>query len=604
MRAHSPTPTRRACARTADRGPEAVAAHLLQSEPCGERWAVEQLMAAADGALQCGAAGEAVELLQRAEREQAPGCRVAVLAALGRAEIRTGDEAAVEHLRAALAAASDLRERGTIALALSQALIARGDAEPALETLDAHARVLREPLPELALRLEAELCANGRLARGWAARTAERVSRISPDLIGATAGQRALLACLAAELVAQGRDARLAAVLAERALAEGRLLEDTGGEGPAYQLACAALVWSDRHAAAQQHLQAPRSGGSALAPATAATWLAESRLRNGDVRGAEAAALEALRLCETDPSLPCAPLALASSMLANLAQGRDDDAAAALAASDWSGQLVERARFAPLLYARGEIRRARRDFAGALVDFDAAGRLLARFAIDGATVVPWRSASAGMLAVLGQQDAARARAAEDVERARAFGAPGALGRGLRTLALVGPCERRIDVLREAVTALAASEARLDYAQALADLGAALRRTGARRDSRGPLRHALELATECGAAVLVATVREELRASGARPRRVRLSGREALTPAELRVAELAIDGLTNREIAQALFVTVKTVESQLGQSYLKLGIASRRQLAGALDANRDKASRSFPDAAGSVLAKPA
>ena len=580
----------------AERGPEAVAAHLLQSEPCGERWAVEQLMAAADAALLRGAPGEAVALLRRAEREQAPGCRVAVLAALGGAETRIGDDAAAEHLRAALASAADLRERGTIALALARALIARGDADQALEILDAHVTMLREPLPELAFRLEAELCANGRFAHGWAGRTAERISRISPDLIGATAGQRALLACLAAELAAQGRDARLAAGLAERALADGRLLADTAGEAPAYRLACAALVWADRHAAAQRHLQALRTDGSALALATAATWRAESLLRSGDVRGAEAEALEALRLCAANPGLACEPLALAWSMLALLAQGRDEAAATALADSDWSAQLVERPDFAPLLYARGELRRARRDFAGALVDFDAAGRLLSRFAIGGATVVPWRSASAGMLAGLGQQDAARARAEDDVDRARAYGAPATLGRGLRTLALVGAADRRIAVLREAVTALAASEARLDYAQALADLGAALRRTGSRRDSRGPLRHALELATECGASVLVASVREELRASGARPRRVQLSGRDALTPAELRVAQLATDGLTNREIAQALFVTVKTVETQLGQSYLKLGIGSRRELAAALDPECVKASGSFPDAA--------
>ena len=581
----------------AERGPEAVAAHLLQSEPCGERWAVEQLMAAADAALLRGAPGEAVALLRRAEREQAPGCRVAVLAALGRAETRIGDDAAAaEHLGAALASAADLRERGTIALALARALIARGDADQALEILDAHVTMLREPLPELALRLEAELCANGRLAHGWAGRTTERISRISPDLIGATAGQRALLACLAAELAAQGHDARLAALLAERALADGRLLADTAGEAPAYQLACAALVWADRHAAAQRHLQALRTDGSALALATAATWRAESLLRSGDVRGAEAEALEALRLCAANPGLACAPLALAWSMLALLAQGHDEAAATALAASDWSAELAERPDFAPLLFARGELRRARRDFAGALVDFDAAGRLLSRFAIGGATVVPWRSASAGMLAGLGQQDAARARAEDDVDRARAYGAPATLGRGLRTLALVGAADRRIDVLREAVTALAASEARLDYAHALADLGAALRRTGSRRDSRGPLRHALELATECGASVLVASVREELRASGARPRRVQLSGRDALTPAELRVAQLATDGLTNREIAQALFVTVKTVETQLGQSYLKLGIGSRRELAAALDPECVKASGSFPDAA--------
>ena len=74
-------------------------------------------------------------------------------------------------------------------------------------------------------------------------------------------------------------------------------------------------------------------------------------------------------------------------------------------------------------------------------------------------------------------------------------------------------------------------------------------------------------------------REELLASGARPRTTAVSGAEALTPSESRVARMAAEGLTNREIAQALFVTPKTVEVHLGSAYRKLGISSRMQLAG-------------------------
>ena len=73
----------------ADRGPEAVAAHLLQSEPCGDPWAVEQLMAAADGALQCGAADEAVDAAATGRARAGARLPRAVLAALGRAEIRS-----------------------------------------------------------------------------------------------------------------------------------------------------------------------------------------------------------------------------------------------------------------------------------------------------------------------------------------------------------------------------------------------------------------------------------------------------------------------------------------------------------------------------------
>ncbi|MDQ3676299.1 MAG: helix-turn-helix transcriptional regulator, partial [Actinomycetota bacterium] len=60
----------------------------------------------------------------------------------------------------------------------------------------------------------------------------------------------------------------------------------------------------------------------------------------------------------------------------------------------------------------------------------------------------------------------------------------------------------------------------------------------------------------------------------------LRGRDALTPSERRVAHLAADGLGNREIAQALFVTVRTVEGHLTHAYMKLDISSRDELAGA------------------------
>ena len=101
------------------------------------------------------------------------------------------------------------------------------------------------------------------------------------------------------------------------------------------------------------------------------------------------------------------------------------------------------------------------------------------------------------------------------------------------------------------------------------------------DAREPLRRALELATVCGAEPLAEHARTELHAAGVRPRREALSGVESLTPSERRVADLAAAGRTNRDVAQELFVTPKTVEVHLSNAYRKLGIRSRRELAGAL-----------------------
>ncbi|HEY8236366.1 MAG TPA: LuxR C-terminal-related transcriptional regulator, partial [Gaiellaceae bacterium] len=129
--------------------------------------------------------------------------------------------------------------------------------------------------------------------------------------------------------------------------------------------------------------------------------------------------------------------------------------------------------------------------------------------------------------------------------------------------------------------VADSPAKLEHAKARTELGSALRRANRRSQAREHLRHAVELATICGATHLAARAERELLATGARPRRIALSGVESLTPSERRVAELAASGPTNREIAQALFVTQRTIEVHLTSIYRKLGISSRSQLAGAL-----------------------
>ena len=93
--------------------------------------------------------------------------------------------------------------------------------------------------------------------------------------------------------------------------------------------------------------------------------------------------------------------------------------------------------------------------------------------------------------------------------------------------------------------------------------------------------AIELAQRCGAGVLAARALRESNAAGARPRRTALHGSYALTAREGQVATLAADGLSNKEIAETLVVTVKTVEWHLKHSYRKLGVSSRGQLADAL-----------------------
>jgi DNA-binding NarL/FixJ family response regulator len=144
--------------------------------------------------------------------------------------------------------------------------------------------------------------------------------------------------------------------------------------------------------------------------------------------------------------------------------------------------------------------------------------------------------------------------------------------------------RGLELLDDSVAGLRDSPAVLELAHSLTDLGAALRRAGQRAAAREPLAEALDLAVRSGARRLAAIAREELKATGARPRRAWRTGVEALTPSELRV-RLAAEGRTNREIAHELYVTLKTVEGHLSRAYTKLRIERRAELVGVLEGEK-------------------
>ena len=181
---------------------------------------------------------------------------------------------------------------------------------------------------------------------------------------------------------------------------------------------------------------------------------------------------------------------------------------------------------------------------------------------------------------LGRRDEALAAAAEQLERAEHWGAPSMVAPALRVL---GTIEQSLERLEQAVAVAERSPARLELAKALAAQGAALRAARRPTDAREPLRRALELAEALGADALAGRARQELYAAGARPRTSSLRGVDALTPSERRVAERAATGQTNRAIAEALFVTPKTVELHLRNAYRKLGARNRHDLVDLLSA---------------------
>ena len=263
-------------------------------------------------------------------------------------------------------------------------------------------------------------------------------------------------------------------------------------------------------------------------------------------------------------------------------QGEIAAAEAALAPIDSeteSGSLLA----AVLHFARGRLRVAQGRTAEGLDDFLAAGALLTRASVTSPGFLPWRSEAALAQLALGDHESAEELAEEELRLARAFAAPRALGVAKRAAGLVAGGDRGITLLREAVDEFERGEARLERARALTDLGAMLRRRNRRAEARELLREAIDGAHRCGAKALLAQAETELRATGARPRRVLLTGIDSLTASERRIAELAGEGFTNREIAQTLFVTTRTVEGHLTSVFRKLELDSRTELASALGA---------------------
>ena len=156
-----------------------------------------------------------------------------------------------------------------------------------------------------------------------------------------------------------------------------------------------------------------------------------------------------------------------------------------------------------------------------------------------------------------------------------------MGHLARMRALVAPRAGAIELLEKACRHFAASPARLELARSMTELGTQRRAAGERRAARALLRDAHDVAYACRADGLCDRARAELLLAGGRPRPPAGAGADALTPGERRVAEIAAQGATNREIARHLYLSPKTVEMHLRSAYRKLDLAGREGLAAAL-----------------------
>jgi DNA-binding CsgD family transcriptional regulator len=320
--------------------------------------------------------------------------------------------------------------------------------------------------------------------------------------------------------------------------------------------------WCYEDALAEAHRR-----GSTFAFAAVKVFRAQTLVWRGDLGEAEDDARAALVAGEAwGASARFAGHAAASLADALMEEGKLDDAAAALARVGFGETLPESARLLYLSDSTARLRILRGDLAGGLAEMLDAGRRFEAVGSRNPAFIAWRSPAALALHQLGERDDARRLVNEELELARTWGAPCALGAALRAAGLVEGGQGGLALLEEAVHVLHDSPAKLEHAKARTELGAALRRANRRSGAREQLRHAVELATICGAAPFAARAERELLSTGARPRRIALSGADSLTPSERRVAEMAAAERTNREIAQALFVTPRTVEVHLTSIY--------------------------------------
>jgi DNA-binding CsgD family transcriptional regulator len=553
-----------------------LALHLLASEPRGDPWAVALLRRAAQQAQARGAPDGAATYLQRALAEPPPKeSRCDVLMELGRAETASGRLVGLTHVREALELANDPVERAAIASELAQGLFTIADLREAANVIDDALAALAGRAPDLARKLESQLLSVSLFEPAVFSGLGDRLSRLLDET--QRDGDPSLLAPLALISVATIEPASRGAALARRALAEGLSVLD---QPDLYWFAATALLCADELLEARdawdRAIATARRRASTSALILASTFRVHVAIRLGTVAEAEADARETLDRVERNLRLPL-PFILAPLIDALIERAQLEAATQLAEDSGVEDDPPDQLRFEFPFASVGRLRLAEGRPAEAARLLRECGRRLEVLGIRNPGFIEWRSSLADALAAGEQVAEARELSEEEVDLARRFEVPRELGMALRTAALVGEPGTRIERLREAASVLEGTPATLELARALTDLGAALRREGHRAESREPLRHGLDLAYRCGATALVERSRTELLATGARPRRLTLTGVESLTASERRVAAMAGEGLTNREIAQSLFITEKTVEGHLQHAYRKLEIRSREQI---------------------------
>ncbi|AQS72412.1 LuxR family transcriptional regulator [Streptomyces pactum] len=569
------------------RSPEQIAGQLLLLPEADEPWMTSVLSAAAAQAEQRGApeaAARYLELVLRAAPDD-PQARMRLAECLA----ETDPARSVTLLREALDLADDVRTRATVAVRFGLACLsvqrspegARVLTE-ALDALDTALGPVPEPADqELRTFVESALLIVGADEKSTMPLVRARAARLTPPP-GHTPAQRQQLAMLTVLTAMDGRSASQAVRQARRAL------HSPGVPLGAWSLLPASLVLSladetgEALAALETVLVDSRRSAAVWTYVLALGTRAFVHLDNGVITHAMADAQTAMELLGDQEWGEGAAMPQTAYAVALTERGEPARAEEVL-------DTIKRPRLDRFVWeyhwylmARARARRARGDAQGALDLLRTCGDSLAECGLANPVLAPWWLDAACLLADAGRHAEARATAGHGAALAERWGTRRALGYAALARGAATPGPDGTALLREAAGRLAASPAHADHARALVHLGRALLAEGERREAREHLRDAVALARRCGSLALARQAREILVGAGGRMREITVSPLDMLTGTERTVATLVASGASNREAAESLFVTVRTVELHLTSVYRKLGVTRRADLAAVLD----------------------
>jgi DNA-binding CsgD family transcriptional regulator len=559
---------------------EQIAAHLEHTLPAGDSFVVETLQKAAHRALQRGSSDVAVSLLERALAEPPSGeAHGEVVRALGLAQRLLDNTEAIRLLDEAFDLVADPRRRARVAIELGRCLLRANRHQDAIEAFRRGRDVLAGADRDLEESVWSEVITAAWFAPADVEVALAEVAKVDESALHGGVGSDLLRATLGYSEARSGGDRERALELT-RAAVVPRRIDSLGARG--LHLATFTLTLGGYPDEAlevyDRVLHGAYARGDNVLASAAALFRAYTQLRRGELHGAES---DLRRFSELMAWETVQMYGHAFRTELAVERGDLDGAEELVRASGLPELIPPNGHLTFFQFARARLRLEQYRFEDAVRELESLRENLAALRIENGAFYDIGAQLALAYQAAGRRDDALAAALEAVDVARAWGAPQTVGVALRALGLVEGGVSGEKLLHESLAALDGSQFRLEHARTLVELGAALRRGNKRSDAREYLRQGLELAHKLGAAALEERAQTELAATGARPRRVMLSGVESLTPSERRVAEMAADNMTNKDIAQALFVTPKTVEVHLSSVYRKLEIGSRAQLPTAL-----------------------